>query len=152
MELTKEKLQAIRVDLQAALDAVARKHGLAQFIAGNCTFDRTGSFSWKLEGVADGGLAKEQRTYDENRWLGLPERGSEFKQGGKVHKTWGLTRGSKVITECSDGKRYTWKVDAIRSYFPQVTKPLTHAELLGKDPIAADLKKIVSACKDGGAR
>jgi len=61
MALTKQKLQAIRVDLQAALDTVAKKHGLARLVAGNCTFEKTGAFTWKLEGIEEGGLAKEQR-------------------------------------------------------------------------------------------
>jgi hypothetical protein len=139
MALTKLKLAAIRVDLQAALDSVAKKHGLARLVAGHCTFETTGAFTWKLEGIEQGGLAKEQRRYDENTWLGLPERGAEFTSRGKTHKTWGLnTTGSKVITECSDGARYNWPLEAIRKFFP-------------KDPIASDLKKIVGACKDGGA-
>ena len=123
MALTKQKLQAIRVDLQAALDTVAKKHGLARLVAGNCTFEKTGAFTWKLEGIEEGGLAKEQRRYDENKWLGLPARGAEFKSGGKVYTCWGLnTTGSKVIAECNDGKRYNWPVEAVRRFFPDLGK------------------------------
>lgn len=139
MELTKDKLRALRVAMDAALAKIAKEHGLAQLRAGSCTFEKTGAFSFRVEGLADGGLTKEQRRYDENMWLGLPMRGAQFESGRKQHTTWGLnSTGTKVITECSDGQRYNWPLDSIKRFFPQ-------------DPIARDLKKIVGACKDGGA-
>lgn len=133
MSLTKQQLAAIRIDLQAALDGVAKKHGLAHLNAGNCTYETTGAFTWKLEGLAAGGVTKDERRYDDNAWLGLPPRGSEFTSRGMTHKTAGLTSGSKVITECSDGKRYKWDVEAIRRFFPATQRPLTHAELFAKN-------------------
>lgn len=120
MALTKDKLAKIRVDLNAALAEVAKKHGLARLTAGNCTFEQTGAFTWKVEGLAEGGLTKEQSRYDEGRWLGLPARGSSFVANGKTHTTWGLSKtGAKVITECSDGQKYNWPLDAIKQKFPK---------------------------------
>lgn len=132
MELTKDKLRALRVAMDAALAQVAKEQGLKTLRAGNCTYDRSGGFTFKVEGIVDGGLSQDEQRYEDNRWLGLPARGATFKSGGDVHTCWGLTRGSKVITTCSNGKQYKWPVDAIHRFFPNEKRPLTHAELLSK--------------------
>lgn len=118
-EITKAKLAAVRDALDAALAKIAEQHGLASFRSASCVYEPTGAFTFKIHGVAAGGLTKEQRRYDEGQWLGLPERGSEFSANGKTHRTWGLnSTGSKVITECSDGQKYNWPLAAIKAKFP----------------------------------
>jgi hypothetical protein len=112
----KDKLPAIRKAMDAALAQVAKDHGLASLKSGSCRYDPNfGSFTFKIEGVDDGGKDKDAVNYElMKRALGLPELGTTFRANGSVCKIVGLnSTGSKVIYE-RDGKKWIGKVDDVK--------------------------------------
>lgn len=121
--ITKEKLQALRTAMNAALEPVAKAHGLAALTAGHVTFDSlAGSFHFKVEGVTIGGLTPEESRYDSCGFLKLPPRGTTFTHGATVHTITGMnTTGTKIITTVGS-TRYTWPIEEVRRHFPDVRK------------------------------
>ena len=115
-QITKEMLRAIRVDMDAALVAVASKYNLSSLKAGNCTFSPDVSFAMKVSGLVEGWLSADESRYVASLFLGLPPLGFEFSAGGTQYKTFGInTTGSKVIaTKVSDGKKYLFKTEFIQ--------------------------------------
>lgn len=113
--INKDFLRDLRVDIDTALMAVAKNHEIS-LKAGQCTFDpSSGNFTFKLEGVAKGGLDKRGALYQDLRRLRptLPELRSTFVYNGKQHEIVGAnTTGSKVIVKCGD-KGYQFPVDVI---------------------------------------
>lgn len=61
MELTKSQLQTLRLAIDCALAAVVNDHGLAQLRTGSCSYDKAGTFTFRLEGRLSGALTKEQQ-------------------------------------------------------------------------------------------
>lgn len=114
--MDKNLLQQIRVDMNAALAAVAKKHRLSKLAAGNCSYDPAGCFTFKVEGVTGGGLDKDAARYEANRsaWPRLPKVGSVFQsKGARPCKIVGMTAGGKVIFE-KDGGRFVIEADALQ--------------------------------------
>lgn len=122
--INKDFLRDIRVDIDTALTAVAKKHEIS-LTAGHCTFDpSSGNFTFKLEGVTKGGLDKSGALYQDLRRLRptLPELRSTFVYNGKQHEVVGAnTTGTKVIAKCGD-KRYQFPVDAVERLCAQPSK------------------------------
>lgn len=116
--IDKSFLKSLRPEIDAALAAIASKHGLASLRCGNGSFDpRAGSFTFKLEGVAEGALGKAAALYTspDASFLGLPPLGTAFETGGRKYKTAGLnTVGSKVICDRDDGKSFLFPVMSIK--------------------------------------
>jgi hypothetical protein len=110
-------LQALRPEIDAALAVIAKKHNLSTLHLGNGSFDPVaGTFSFKLEGMAEGALGKDAARYIQHcASLGLPERGAEFDSRGIRYRTDGInTAGSKVICERLDnGKKYDIPTDFV---------------------------------------
>jgi hypothetical protein len=109
MTITKEMLKTLREDMNAALAPLAQKYGLESIKAANCSFTPDGAFTFKVEGLASGGLSKEESAYDANhKWMGLPPRGTEITHGKRLYATFGLkNRSDKVIVVAKhDGKKY----------------------------------------------
>lgn len=121
-QIDKVMLSALRHDLDAALIAIAEKHGLTLKV-GNISFtERT--FVAKVEGAllnADGS-ATDRRAEDFKRYahmFGLePEwLGRTFKWGGREFKVAGLNTKGKtmpVIGERADGKRFKFTVESVQ--------------------------------------
>jgi len=110
----KQVLGVLRSDIDAALLVIAKKHGVEKLHLGSCTYSRAGSFTFKLEGVMDGGLDKDAERYKESTWLGLPPLASEVKINGALYRAVGLnTTGSKVIMALGE-KRFLFKTDDIK--------------------------------------
>lgn len=111
--LTKDQLQDIRLSINAALVAVAKKHSLTTLRAGNCTFNPDGSFRFQLDGTVAGGLDKEASMYEATRKFNedLPQRGSSFKHQGKTYTITGL-KGRKARLEL-DGKTFYISLDFV---------------------------------------
>jgi len=111
--MTKAKLDAIRADTQAALDAVATKHGLSKYKLGKMIYSDDG-FHAKVDAVLEGGRTKEAITYDANHeFMDLPVRGTAFNSNGLTFTISGMnTTGSKVRAD-ANGKTYLFKTDDV---------------------------------------
>ena len=111
--MNKIKIQALRNDINAALAAVAAKHGLSKLAATNAKFtDSTVDF--KLEAVEAGGLTKEAQRYAESaKMFGLPPLGTPVAFGTTTYTPTGMnTTGSKIIVSSSkDDKAYLYDTD-----------------------------------------
>lgn len=106
-KITPKMLEALRLDIDAALKAVGTKHGV-ELSAGRATYSDE-HFSIKLEGKLEGALSVEAKAYDEN-YVGmkLPPRDTEVPIRGVDYIVRGLTPRNKVIIERkSDGKEFT---------------------------------------------
>ena len=110
-------VKMLRPEIDAALLAVAAKHGLDSLKLGAITYSADG-FTAKLEAVFDGGLTAEQKTYDNARAIyGLPARGFTFKTpSGKRHTVMGLRR-TRVVTTGEDGRSYLFNVRDILAQY-----------------------------------
>lgn len=116
--ISKQFFPAFRADLQKHLDLVAAAHGLESLKAGNATFDPdAGSFTIKVNGIAIGGLTKEQRLYDLEYAIDktLPPRESEMVFKGQTYTIWGMQRSGKAIIRDDAGKKYA----ILRTFLPR---------------------------------
>lgn len=112
--MDKNLLQQIRVDMNAALTAVAKKHGLKQLTAGNCSFDPAGCFTFKVDGVTGSGLSKTGALYENMRsTYGLPPLGTIWNDLNGSNEITGMTTGGKVIFRRGI-KEYVADVDSIK--------------------------------------
>lgn len=111
MSLSKEQLKAIRAAMQAALDPITAKCGLAKINVGNCSFTPDGSFVFKVDGIVAGGLSREQSDYDGIRHMyDLPARGFSFQRNGKryvfdedaIRRAAGAAKPSPTVIESGD--------------------------------------------------
>jgi Domain of unknown function (DUF4259) len=114
-EINQTFLKELRVDIDTALDKVAKKHRIT-LKTGHCTFNPSaGNFSFKVEGVGKGGVNKHAALYISLQKLrpNLPPLHTLFTYNGKPHEIVGSnTTGTKVIAECGD-KRFQFPVDAV---------------------------------------
>ena len=118
----KSKLPAIRADLDAALVAIAKKHGLQQLKTGGIKYTDGGSFTASVEGIAEGGTSKEGQRYEDLRiyTAGLPELGAKIRlasqSGTRDYTVYGCnTTGSKIICTGEEGKQWLFGVDHVRN-------------------------------------
>lgn len=121
MDITPDMLRALRSDINAALAPLATKYGLTKLAAGNASYS-AGAFTMKLEGLATGGLTKEEQRYDKHRATGwqmqwLPARGAAVLYGGDQFTATGInSTGTKVIGTFAKrpGKSFIVPVDLLR--------------------------------------
>ena len=115
--LTRDQLRALRAEIDAALAPIAAKHHLASLKAGHCSYTATGSFTFKVEGVAAGGMDKIAAQYEaERQWnKDLPPVGAEFTYGGEEYKIVGCkSRGGRIIaTRTRDSKDFIFPRDGV---------------------------------------
>lgn len=112
----KANLQALRTEIEAALAAVAAKHGISLKLGG-MRYQAT-SFSVTLEAAAasadgspTGKEAEAFRSLAEFFGLKANDLGRTFESRNGQHKIVGLRGRSDrapIITETPDGKRYKW--------------------------------------------
>lgn len=123
MTITRELLRTLRADIDAALAAVGKKHGVV-LNAGNASFTPT-SASFKLHAVladapkvdpdveaADDWRALARRFQLEPDWLG-----KSFVSGGRPFTIVGLLPNRPkrpVLARGSNGKGYVFDPDSIR--------------------------------------
>lgn len=114
---TKSLMQALRPEIDAALAEIAKKHNLQKLELARGTFSREGSFTWKLEGVAAGGIDKDAERYKTCREMfNLPPLGTEVTLSGKTFTISGInTTASKIkINRKVDGKGFVAPLDVIQ--------------------------------------
>jgi hypothetical protein len=98
MAITRDQLRDIRQDLNAAMAAIAAKHGLGRLEATNASFAGD-AFTFKLEGLKAGGLSKEAQRYNLYRVSAdlPPLHTTILLRDGKKYTIEGMnTTGSKV--------------------------------------------------------
>ena len=137
--IDKSLLRSLRSEIDAALAPLAGRHGLASLRAGNASFDPVaGTFTFKLEGAAEGAIGKEAALYQspDARFLNLPPLGTTFTSGGKTYRTAGLkANGRRVVCQhTADGKPFLfWVEDVVRlckvSDGPRPPSPAIRARL-----------------------
>jgi hypothetical protein len=113
MQVNPTTLKAIRAEIDEALAKIAKANpGLKSLHLANGSYDpQAGHFSFKLEGVAEGGVDKFEQCYNEMApLLGLMPLGSStITVGGKEYKAVGMKPGgnNKVIAaRVPDGKKF----------------------------------------------
>lgn len=121
MTISRDKIRAIRAALDVALAAVAQEQGLSELKAGRGTFDPvSGSFSFKVEGVATGGKSQEAVAYEQlcSFTKDLPPLGTKLSIGGSEYEIVGMRpRGTKVLGRRADGKMFLLGQDAVRAHW-----------------------------------
>lgn len=127
MTPSKQKIQEIRQEMQAALNAIATKHGLEGFNIGTIRYDAD-SFRVPVEGKFLGGESQEMKTLRMNaRILGFKEDicGAEIDYSNRKFKVLGMRRSNMVLEE--GGKVYTAKVDSVKLTLKMQNSPLLAA-------------------------
>ena len=143
MEITRETLRTIRVDIDAALAEIGEKHGLAMK-TGNATYDAdNATFKLEVSRIADDGVAitKEAAAFQKMaRLFGLEpteERpfapiGTELRINGEDYIFMGMKprsrkypaldeyRGQFVAKRVSDGRMYKFTKDMITFAFDRI--------------------------------
>lgn len=133
---TVRDLQNLREEINVALAAVLDNNKGLQLKLGHCSYDRGGSFTFKLEGTFAGGASKDEQNYNQLvEVLAMPTHEvksvngkPEFVQkeglkmpplhahimdrNGMVYVITGATRGRKIIV-ASGGKNYTMKPEGV---------------------------------------
>jgi len=120
----KQLMIALRPQIDAALVPIAKTHGLKALKLGRGTYSPGGHFTFKLEGVTEGGLDKEAELYTQATFLGLPPLGSEFRNGPHTYKTDGLNAtGTKVLCKrVGTDDRYLYTVDVVKALVARQSK------------------------------
>lgn len=118
MTITKELLKTLRVDMDAALAAVAEKHGVSLKV-GNCTFSAD-TFTFKVEGIAEGGVTKEAAYYEMMAKFDkeLPPLNAVVKVCGQLFNVVGMrSRGKNtmVIKRVTDGKIFVASAMSVKN-------------------------------------
>lgn len=126
MATLKQQLPQIRDAINAALEAagIAKRFNLKSLAAGNCRFDPdAGSFTFKVDGVVDGGIGKEGALYNQLRLVepSLPPLFSVIP-GTDDYIVGCNASGTKIITKRNE-KRYLWKLMAVRRRFGVISEP-----------------------------
>lgn len=113
--ITREMLNALRGDLEAALAPIAQKYGLT-LETGHATYSAN-RFSMKIEGVLQGSKSEEAERYEASaKWMRLPPLGSEVTVSGEKFVTKGLkSRGKNtvIIERVRDGKEFVCPVASV---------------------------------------
>lgn len=108
MEITPKMLEALRLDLDAAMKPIAAKYGI-ELTSGNASY-QSSSFSLKVAGKVCGAKSQEAVRYEQNeKWMNLPPLGSDVTIGRDVFTIDGMkARGEKciLITRKKDGKNF----------------------------------------------
>lgn len=109
--LTKDKLNAIRDDLDAALAEIGKKHGFTMN-TGKITY-ASDSFTAKIEALAVGAKTDNEKRYEATCDLyHLPPLNTVLEYAKRTFKIIGMTSRSKVELEAG-GKTFTAPIDGI---------------------------------------
>lgn len=110
-QLTKSKAQELRTDIQAALDAIAKKHGMKRIQLGKIGYEEF-YLTAKIEGVLDP-MAEGAQNYGAKRsnMLGLSENimGRKYTDRGVEYQVCDILKSGKnrICLEDNKGNRYT---------------------------------------------
>lgn len=120
----REIINQLRADIDEALAAVAKKHGLSTLQAGKATIgpDRC---TIAIEAIREGGQSKEASRYDAHKKsLGLPPLGTEVNTGKDIYIPTGLnSTGSKVIvTKKANDKSYLYATETFAMFWKMQQK------------------------------
>lgn len=118
MTIDRNLLRAVRASLDAALAGVAEEHGLRSLKSCACTFDpRAGCFTFKVEGVVEGGVDRGGALYEQLRRLrpALPTRETEFVYEDERYRIVGAntTLTKVLVRRVRDDKGYQFRVGAV---------------------------------------
>lgn len=120
----KDAIAQLRIDINAALAEVAKKHGLSKLQAGNAKYTAD-SCTFALEAIKEGGHSKEASRYEANAGiLGLPPLGTEVNTGKDTFIPTGLnSTGSKVIvTKKANNKSYLYATETFVMFWKMQQK------------------------------
>ena len=126
--VTKEFLSNLRVQIQTALDQVAKKEGLASLKIGNIRFSEVG-FTSPLECQFKEGESKSLEILRANaRMLGFkPEiANAEISYGGKNFRVSGMKRTYIELICLETGKGYKAKADSVLAALVLQKSPLVY--------------------------
>lgn len=122
MKITKETLKTLRSEIDSALDALGKKHGV-KFQAGNVAFDdAVADFKLRVSVISDGVVARRE-THDFIRYAEIigfkaSDLNRIFKTGGKTLSLIGYsarrTSRPMLCVDLETGKEYLFSVDAVR--------------------------------------
>jgi hypothetical protein len=116
-KITEADLQALREQMQAALDPLIREKEITLKL-GRCKFDpANGNFSFALEGSVKGGLTKEEAAYERLRSLRpkLPPLHSKVVIRNMNFEIVGANSTLSKVIATSNGKRYDVQTSAVES-------------------------------------
>jgi hypothetical protein len=117
----RESLKIIRAQIDAALADIATLNGLQTLRTGACTFDREGSFTFKVEGLAQGGLSREAQAYKQYAafYKRMPELFAVVKLGAarEDYRITGLRRTKVLAEKLSNGKTYLFQLAQLERHF-----------------------------------
>lgn len=116
MSITAAQMTQIRHDTDAALQAVAAKHGLKSFAATKGTYGAD-NFNFKIEGVIAGGLGPDAERYERYAAsMGMPPLYRKFSFKFTEYQIVGMnTTGSKVLAKnLENDKVYLFRADYIK--------------------------------------
>lgn len=119
--ITRAVLRAINADIDSALQAVAKKHGLQSLKTSGASF-ADGYFITKVKGVVEGGKTAEAERYELKRQrLDLPPLGTVFIAKGTQYIITGLsTTGAKILfTKAGTDRPYSAKIAAVKSWIAE---------------------------------
>lgn len=125
MTITPILLKQLRADVDAALATLREKYALETLRLGKGSYDPdAGSFSFKLNGMAQGGKSPDAMRYELNqKLLSLPPLGFQFTSKGESFKTTGLNlTATKVLCERADKAIYLFKLDGIKRIAARAAK------------------------------
>lgn len=111
---TAKQISEIRQEIEVALTAISKKHGLEKVTIGRITHDNDG-FRTTLEVQYEGGDTSDMKTLKINApFLGFkPEiAGATIQYSGKECKVIGMKRTNLLVE--IQGKTYTAKIDDVK--------------------------------------
>ncbi len=133
--LDSRKLKDIREALDAAIQPIMAKHGLASLKVGKCTYTAGGAFTYKLEGQIVGGKSKEASRYESEAQYNteLPPLGTQLAHANGTYTVEGMnTTGTKVYAR-RDGVVYLLRTGGVEHMWRKVNpnaKPPRDCELI----------------------
>lgn len=121
--INKANMQTLRAHIAAHMATLDIKAlGLQSLTLGNATFDPNGNFTFKLAGVAAGGLSPEASAYETLRLYEprLPPVGTRFDMVARTFIITGAKQRSEKInvTDVANGKPYVIALAAVLRNLP----------------------------------
>lgn len=110
------KIAAINIDVQAALDEIASKHGLDKLARGRCTFTDNG-FDFKVSAIFSGGDTKEMAKLRSNVFMyGLKDEAcnATIKYGNDHYALVGMKQTKMVLSK--GGKEYLAPIEQVVNF------------------------------------
>ena len=120
---TKQEIQEIRQDIDAALLDIAKKHGVEKFKLGSIRYDADG-FRTTIEAQYQGAETSDMKTLKVNApFMGFKKEiaGANIKYIDKAYKVVGMKRTNLLLE--SGGKVYVANIERVKSYLQKHNSP-----------------------------